>query len=113
MIAIDIKKKKKKDFKEEDRYVVEIIFRGIYSKETKYYTRDQICRSILFLAGGDINNLISFLKMLKVDSRDVIDAAELKAGCPGHYFAIPFPEIESFIEKVYREEEPPSDLWLD
>lgn len=45
---------------------------------------DQLCRSILFLLEGEIENLSRFSSI--EDPRDVIMEAEKKAGNPGHYF---------------------------
>lgn len=50
----------------------------------------QLARSILYLAEGDGAKLAELCRNLMGDPRDVIMAAERKAGDPGHYFIHPF-----------------------
>ena len=46
---------------------------------------------------GDLYNLRErCLPYLKDDPRDLIREAEEKAGNPGHWFSIPFDEMENF-----------------
>ena len=50
----------------------------------------QLCRSILVLAEGNVNVVRKLCDELMGDPRDVIMAAERKAGDPGHYGIPPF-----------------------
>ena len=75
---------------------------------------DQLIRALLFLSNGSLNDLINiWLPIKELDPRNIIKNAELKAGNPGHYFNIPFPEIEEFFSKMYGndDEEPPYEIW--
>ena len=50
----------------------------------------QLGRSILVLAEGNMHEVRELCNDLMGDPRDVIMAAERKAGVPGHYFISPF-----------------------
>ncbi len=96
-IDADILKKITSEFKIEDLGEVISIFKNIFLKGSIVGTA-QLTRSILYLSNGDLKKIKEYLK---VDPRDVILAAERKAGNPGHYFNIPFPEIDNFFERMY------------
>lgn len=114
MIATDILDWIKKEFDKDDSYIVEIIISGIYYQGTKFYSPDQICRSILYLSENRIDRILELLLLLKTDPRNVVDAAERKAGAPGHYFNIPLSEMDNFLEKLYgKQDEPPADFWFE
>ena len=105
--------------KEIDPDIIEKIhsdFKGIEAEEVKSIMKDifdniavvgasQFARSLLFLSDGDLDKLKKdYLIMANKDPRDVILAAERKARNPGHYFVIPFSEIEGFLNNIYKEE---------
>lgn len=50
----------------------------------------QLSRSILMLAEGNVQEVRKLCEGTMGDPRDVIMAAERKAGDPGHYFIPPF-----------------------
>lgn len=56
----------------------------------------QVLRSILYLADGNVQEVNRYYLMYCEDPRDVIGEAEMKAGNPGHWFGIPFDEMEDF-----------------
>lgn len=59
----------------------------------------QFVRSIIFLANGSLQDLKN--KYLLIDDpRDVISEAEVKAGRPGHWFAMPFDAMSTFVSPV-------------
>ena len=75
--------------------------------------KDQICRSIVFLADGDLQKIKNeILPMVNDDPREVLEWAEMKAGGPQHYFNIPFPEIDTFFNNLYKDmdDEPPPEI---
>jgi hypothetical protein len=56
---------------------------------------EQFIRSLIFLANGNFDQLRS-LRLSIDDPRDLIMRDEEAAGNPGHYFIIPFSEMDSF-----------------
>jgi hypothetical protein len=115
MLPEDIIDRIDKDFQGAENFVVRIIMLGLFSKKSKYFIPDSICRSILYLSNGSLSEITNaLLPLLQSDPRDLLNAAEYKAGNPGHYFAMPFPEIDAFFDDLYRgEEEPPDEFWQD
>ena len=114
MIEQDILDRIDKDFNFADALRVRKILLGIHNESIGYYSYSTVCRSIVFLANGNVDKIESeLLRILKSDPRDLIDMAEFKAKGPGHNFRIPFPEIDSFFDKLYErdEEAPPAELF--
>lgn len=101
------------EFPIDDIVEVEQILNQIYTQSWNVRS-DQLCRSILYLSSGSLKKMKEeLLPMLDTEPRDVIFEAEYKAGGPGHYFSIPFSEIDMFFDKLYKEEDelPPESFW--
>ena len=64
---------------------------------------NQFVRSVIFLANKSIEELKSILLNFD-DPRDVVGEAEYKSGELGHWFAIPFEEIEQLNGEKYSGE---------
>lgn len=96
-IDVDIIERISKDYSKDDAIKVVSIIQNIFLSGSSVGV-SQLARSILFLSNGNFNEI---KKLLGCDPRDVILAAERKAGNPGHYFDIPFPEIDNFFERMF------------
>ena len=87
-IPLDVQKKILEDYpeKNEQHFVEKELLKII--NEPISVGEDQLSRSIIFLADGDLNK---FKEVIRFDDyRDVIVEAENKNGNPGHHFTIPF-----------------------
>lgn len=92
----DIENRIRQDFSNpEDALSVKEIF-GRIIKFGSNTGIDQVLRSILYLADGSLLEVNKYYQMYREDPRDVIGEAEMKAGNPGHWFGIPFDEMEGF-----------------
>jgi hypothetical protein len=60
----------------------------------------QFIRSVLFLSKGNIEQLKIILQNFD-DPRDIVGEAEVESGNLGHWFAIPFNEIEQLNGELY------------
>ena len=71
----------------------------VFSRIVKFGSNtdvDQVLRSILYLSDGSVSEVNKYYQMYCEDPRDVIGEAETRAGNPGHWFGIPFDEMEGF-----------------
>lgn len=100
----DIKDRIKNDFEFADAIEVEKIFNQIASFGSNTGV-DQVLRSILYLSNGDLANVKKYYSMYCDDPRDVIGEAEEKAGNPGHWFSIPFDQMDGFSGNLSKGEE--------
>ncbi len=109
----DIIQKTEQDFTEPERYVVKTILFGIYGRESAFYSNSAICRGVLYLANGNLQNIVNdILPMLRLDPRDFGSSAAYKANIPPAFLDIPFSEVEFHLEKIYGDrEEPPTEIW--
>lgn len=97
ILSKDIIEKIKNDYCETDKARIIEIFSKLALENPKVGVMPQALRGILYLADGDVEKLkIICLPYLKYDHRDIIMEAEEKAGNPGHWFSIPFDEMDSF-----------------
>ena len=87
----DILERIGQDYEWHDALWVTSILSCLYSQEENPYSELGFIRSALYLAKGRQEQL---LEELRDDYRNVLLAAEQLSGSYGHYFRIPFPEIE-------------------
>lgn len=107
-IQEEISLKIKEDFKLEEVEAVKKIIRNIirYGSNTGV---DQVLRSILYLSEGDLRKVKKYYEMYCDDPRDVVGEAEQKAGNPGHWFSIPFDEMDDFAGELPKLEKEKSE----
>lgn len=114
MIAKDVQDRVQRDYEEvEAKEIIETL--NELCEIGFNVSPHQVCRSAIYVADGSYSKFLNVaLPMLKSDPRDIIDEAERIAGGPGHFFSIPFPEIDIFYDRLYEgEEEPPVDFWQE
>lgn len=99
-INLDILERINAEYSDEDQKEILMIIENIFSNGS-IVGPAQLARSLLFLANGNLNLIKQFMTK---DPRDVILAAERKIGSPGHFFNLPFDEIDQFFEKLYGNE---------
>lgn len=99
-INLDILERINAEYSNEDQKEVLLIIGNLFKKGSMVGPA-QLARSLLFLANGNLNLIKQFMNK---DPRDVILIAERKAGSPGHFFNLPFDEIDQFFEKLYGNE---------
>jgi hypothetical protein len=102
-IPVDIKKRIEKLFiSPADRQKVERLLLSLWTTQLNV-GEEQLARSILVLSDGLVSKVSGIFKSdFLGDPRDVIMAAEKKAGNPGHYFIDPFFDTDIV--------EPPNEL---
>ncbi|MEZ4960917.1 MAG: hypothetical protein R2830_13925 [Saprospiraceae bacterium] len=98
IFANDINERIKKDFDLTQREEVIMLFENNL-KRGMNVGEGQFLRSLLFIANGNIEKLKRELSHLR-DPRDIVMKAERTSGGLGHWFTIPFDEIELLNEKV-------------
>ena len=114
MLPEDIVQRIEQDFNESEVSVVKTIMLEIFAMErVAYYGYEPACRSILYIAEGDLSKIVNyFVPLLLSDPRDLINAAEEKTGFPDYCFNMTFPEVKIHFEKLYEDiEEPPAEIW--
>lgn len=95
----DIEKKMKEDFPPEQiRLIKSLIQKKVEGGLN--VGNHQFIRSVIFLAEKDFAQLKKALTLYD-DPRDIVDDAETKSGKLGHWFAIPFDEIEALNGQKY------------
>lgn len=93
----DIAAKISQDFTDEDKDEVRLILTETFTEHHNVGTIIQCIRAILFLSEGDVSKVRDYcLPYLSEDPRDLIMEAVEAAGNPGHWFGIPFDEMEYF-----------------
>lgn len=99
-----------KDFpKDEINEVIKIV-------EEFCESRQNVARCLVYLSEGNLKKLKWEIHCMKGYSPyDLLYAGEEKAGNPGHFFNLPFPELDSFLEKIYGdiEDNPPNEFYRD
>ena len=92
MLPADITRRIAKDYADaHERLSVTRAIAGLWSTSLNVGC-EQLARIILYLAEGRVSEAKNLCTHLMGDPRDVIQAAEDKAGNPGHYFGEPFEE---------------------
>jgi hypothetical protein len=113
-ISSDILDRIDLDFQGEEAKEVKRLVSNIFSMGLNVGVA-QLTRSLLYLSEGDLYKLKTYyMPMMDSDPANVILAAERKAGNPGHFFDIPFDEIEIFFDRMYgdnmEDDPPPSSM---
>lgn len=92
-LPIDIAQKIATDFSQNDIKEALKISMRVY-KADSIVGGDQLVRSLLYLAGGDLQLLKTELNYSRDDPRTIILHAEQANGNKGHYFSIPFNKMD-------------------
>lgn len=97
-LSPDINHQVQVDFPDKTAFieVLEILTK-LYEDNKNYGPMIQAIRGLVYIAKGDVEIIRSYcVPHLQHDPRDVIMEAEHLAGNPGHWFGIPFDQMESF-----------------
>jgi len=105
-LPIDIIQKIESDYSSSEQKEVLNILQNLYQENANVGSMEQAIRGLVYIADSNIQVVKEYcLPYLQHDPRDIIMEAEEKAGNPGHWFGIPFNEMESFSGKLPSNEE--------
>ncbi len=100
----DIIQRIRDDYGDDQAWYVLSVLSCCYGDRRNNQFYADVIRSILFIAKGNLDRL---LQEVACEYRDILLEAEEASGGFGHYFRMPFPEIERLmqvLEKEYQEE---------
>ena len=105
-LAPDVIDKIKVDFKESEREEAIRILETLNKELSNIGDMYQANRGLVFLSEGSLDKLKNYIfPPSDFEPRDIIIEAEEKAGNPGHWFSIPFDEMDNFSGELPEDEE--------
>lgn len=105
-IPTDVYRKIDSDFNVAERNKIKEIIGNLFDDYEGLGILLQAVRGLLYLSNGDMSK---FQHYLEYDFRDMVQEAEEQAGNPGHWFSIPFEEMENFSGVLPESEEEEGD----
>lgn len=102
----DIITKARQDFSEDDSLRVLQTLKELVAEDAKLFS-DRILRCLVVLADGKTDKLAEGIKLIRIDWRDVISAAEYDWGNRARLLQLPFgfhPDLETFKQWFVRQE---------